>query len=198
MWSHKVGSRRLRVAALLAILLACGAPGAQAHPHALIVYSIALSLSPDGVDRVGFVFTFDSLFSAIILRDVGEGDPAVVLRNHERSLRQVPFEIQIAFNGAPVELESPTDLRVSTAGGQVTYRFVVPLRGRLLAPGTIDISVDDPGMFAAFALRAAAPVEIEASGPFTASCHRARTPTGAPGPVRCQYLESRETPDTRR
>ena len=183
----------MRVPALLAVLLASGAASAQAHPHALIVYSIALTLSADGVDRVGFAFMFDPLFSAIILRDVGEGDPVVVLSKHERSLRQVPFEIEIAFNGAPVELESPTDLRVSTAGGQITYRFVVPLRGRLLPPGTIDVSVDDPGMFAAFALRAAAPVEIEASGPFTASCHRARTPTGAPGPVRCQYLESPET-----
>jgi ABC-type uncharacterized transport system substrate-binding protein len=139
------------------------------------------------VDRIGFVFSFDPLFSAIILRNVGEGDAVDVLRNHERSLRQLPFEIEIAFNGMPVALETPTDLQVSTEGGQVKYRFAVPLRDRLLPPGTIDISVDDPGMFAAFALRAEAPVEIYASGPFAASCERALTATGAPGPVRCQY-----------
>jgi ABC-type uncharacterized transport system substrate-binding protein len=177
------------------MFLVGGPGGAQAHPHALVVYSIVLSLPPGGVDRIGFVFTFDPLFSAVILGNVGEGDPVDVLRNHERSLRQLPFEGEVAFNGMPVALERPTDLQVSTEGGQVTYRFAVPLRGRLLPPGTIDIGLDDPGMFAAFALRAAAPVEIHASGPFGASCWRAQTETGAPGPVRCRYVETRETAD---
>jgi ABC-type uncharacterized transport system substrate-binding protein len=168
------------------MLIVTAAGGAHAHPHALVVYSVVLSLPADGIDRVGFVFTFDPLFSAIILRDAGDGDAETVSRNHARILRQIPFEIDIAFNGAPLVLESPTDLRVTTAAGQVTYRFVVPLGRRLVPPGTIEIAVDDPGMFAAFALRTAA-VEIEASGAFTASCERARTPSGAPGPLRCRY-----------
>jgi ABC-type uncharacterized transport system substrate-binding protein len=182
---------------LLVTLLVGGPGGVQAHPHALVVYSIVLSLPPDGVDRIGFVFTFDPLFSAIILRNVDGGDPGHMLRNHDRSLRQLPFEIEIAFNGIPVALEPPTDLQVSTEGGQVTYRFAVPRRGRLLPPGTIDIGVDDPGMFAAFALRVSAPVEIHASGPVAASCARVHIPTGAPGTVRCQYIEPRETADVR-
>ena len=192
MWSRRPGSWRECAVPLLATLLVGGAGGVQAHPHALVVYSIVLSLPPGGVDRVGFVFTFDPLFSAIILRNAGEGDPADVLRNHEASLRQLPFEIEIAFNGAPVPMEAPTNLQVSTGGGQVTYRFAVPLRGRPLPPGTIDIAVDDPGMFVAFALRAAAAVEIHASGPFAASCERGQTPTGAPGPIRCQYVASHD------
>jgi ABC-type uncharacterized transport system substrate-binding protein len=179
------------------MVLACGAGRAAAHPHALIVYSIVLPLSSDGVDRVGFVFTFDPLFSALVLRNAGTGDSEAGLGYHEQSLRQVPFEIHIAFNGAPVALDSPADLSVSTAGGQLTYRFVVPLRERLRPPGTIDIAVDDPGMFAAFALRAGAPVEILTSGPHHASCHRAGTPTGAPGPVRCHYVDSGDTADSR-
>jgi ABC-type uncharacterized transport system substrate-binding protein len=177
------------------MVLACGAASVEAHPHALIVYSIVLPLSWDGIDRIGFVFTFDPLFSALILRNAGMGELEAGLGYHEQSLRQVPFEIQIAFNGAPVALDSPAELGVSTAGGQLTYRFVVPLRERLRPPGTIDIAVDDPGMFAAFVLRAGAPVEIQTSGPYHASCHRARTPTGAPGPVRCQYADSDDTPD---
>jgi ABC-type uncharacterized transport system substrate-binding protein len=195
MWSRSPARWRDCVVPLLVTLLVGGPGGVQAHPHALVVYSIVLSLPPGGVDRIGFVFTFDPLFSAIILRNTDGDDPGHVLRNHERSLRQLPFEIEIAFNGLPVALEPPTDLQVSTEGGEVTYRFAVPLRGRLLPPGTIDIGVDDPGMFAAFALRAAAPVEIHASGPFAALCGRAQTATGAPGPVRCQYVETRETAD---
>jgi ABC-type uncharacterized transport system substrate-binding protein len=192
MWSRRAATSR-RVAALLGIALAWGGAGVGAHPHAFVVYSIVLPLSPEGVDRVGFVFTFDPMFSAVILHTAG--GPKAGSTHHERSLRQVPFEIEIAFNGSPVALDAPTALRVSTAEGQVTYRFVVPLRDRLRPPGTIDISVDDPGMFAAFALRAAAPVEIEASGPHRTSCHRALTPTGAPGPVRCEYLDPGQIAD---
>ena len=195
MWSRRPAEWRDCVVPLLVALLVGGPGGAQAHPHALVVYSIVLSLPPGGVDRIGFVFTFDPLFSAIMLRNAGVGDPDDVLRNHEASLRQLPFEIEIAFNGTRVAMEAPTNLQVSTEGGQITYRFAVPLRDRLLPPGTIDIGVDDPGMFAAFALRASAPVEIHASGPFAASCERVRTPTRAPGPVRCQYVEPRETAD---
>ena len=129
MWSRRPARWRDCVVPLLATLLVGGAGGAQAHPHALVVYSIVLSLPPGGVDRIGFVFTFDPLFSAIILRNAGDGDPDDVLRNHEASLRQLPFEIEIAFNGTRVAMEAPTNLQVSTEGGQITYRFAVPLRG---------------------------------------------------------------------
>jgi ABC-type uncharacterized transport system substrate-binding protein len=119
MWSRSPAKWRDCVVPLLATLLVGGPGGAQAHPHTLVVYSIVLALPPGGVDRIGFVFTFDPLFSAIILRNVGRGDPVDALRNHERSLRQLPFEIEIAFNGIPVALETPTDLQVSTEGGRV-------------------------------------------------------------------------------
>jgi ABC-type uncharacterized transport system substrate-binding protein len=172
---------------LVAGLILVAAGSASAHPHIHVVYSMVLPLGPQGVEGVGFVFTFDVLFSAILLRDAGEGDPESSARSHARMLRQIPFEIEIAYNGMPVALDPPADLRVTTAGGHVTYRFIVPLRSILRPPGTIDISVDDPGVFAAFVLRSPDSVDVQASGPFTAVCDRARTSTGAPGPVRCEY-----------
>jgi ABC-type uncharacterized transport system substrate-binding protein len=146
------------LAAGLILLVAGGAP---AHPHVYVVYSVMLPLGPQGVEHVGFVFTFDVLFSAILLRDAGEGDPESISRNHARMLQQT--------------------------GGQVTYRFVVPLSSILRPPGTIDISVDDPGLIAAFMLRSPDPVDVQAASGATARCDRVRMPTGAPGPVRCEY-----------
>ena len=134
MWSRRRARWRDRGVPFLTILLVGGGGGAQAHPHVLVVYSIVLSLPADGVDRIGFVFTFDPLFSAIILRNAGAGDPDDVLRNHEASLRQLPFEIEIAFNGTRVAMEAPTNLQVSTEGGQITYRFAVPHRGTCSLP----------------------------------------------------------------
>jgi ABC-type uncharacterized transport system substrate-binding protein len=185
-------ARRRSLVWLLVSLVTVGTGSANAHPHVYVVYSIVLPLGPCGVDRVGFVFTFDPMFSTTILRDASEGDPASVAANHARILRQIPHEIAVMFNGLPVELDPSIDLEATVAGGQVTYRFVVPLRAPLPAPGTIDIIVDDPGVFVAFALRGFAPVDVRAGGPFTASCSRARTPSGAPGPVRCQYEAIRQ------
>jgi ABC-type uncharacterized transport system substrate-binding protein len=179
---------RSRLACLLAAsLILLAVRSAQAHPHVYVVYSVVLPLGPQSVEHIGFVFTFDVLFSTILLRDAGGGDPESISRNHARMLQQIPFEIEIAYNGMPVALEPPTDLRVTTTGGQVTYRFDVPLRSILRPPGTIDISVNDPGVFAAFILRSPDPVDVEAAGGATATCDRARTSTGAPGPVRCEY-----------
>jgi ABC-type uncharacterized transport system substrate-binding protein len=176
---------------LVVVLVACGAAIARAHPHVFIVHSVVLPVKAHGVDGVGFVFTFDALFSAIILRDAGQGDAETVSGNHARILRQLPFEVEVTFNGVPVALEEPTDLSVTTAGGRVTYRFLVPFRTPLLPPGTIDISVDDSGFFAAFVLRDPDPVQIQASGAFVVTCERARTSTGAPGPLRCRYEDRR-------
>ena len=179
---------RRRLAGVLAVgLILLAARTAPAHPHVYVVYSMVLPLGPQGVEHVGFVFTFDALFSAILLRDAGQGDVETVARNHARMLEQIPHEIEITFNGAPVGLEPATGLQVSTEGGRVTYRFVMPLRTPLVPPGTIDITVDDPGVFAAFVLRTPEPVDVQGAGVFTATCDRARTSTGAPGPVRCEY-----------
>ena len=181
---------RRRLACLLAAgLVLPAARSVPAHPHTDVVYSVVLRLGAKGVESVGFVFSFDPLFSAILLRNAGEGDPEIIARNHTAGLRQIPFEIEITYNGIPVALEPPTDLRVTTAGGRVTYRFVVPLRSPLHPPSTIDITVDDPGFFAAFSLRSPDPVDVQATGGATAVCDRARTSTGAPGPIRCEYAD---------
>jgi ABC-type uncharacterized transport system substrate-binding protein len=175
-----------RLAWPLAILGLAAPASAYAHPHAFVVYSVVLPVTPQGLDRVGFVFTFDPLFSAVILRD-RPVDPASRSRPDPRTLDQIPFEIEIAFNEAPVALERPIDLQVTEQGGQVTYRFTVPLQTPLIPPGAIDIRVDDPGFFVAFSLRDADPAEIQASEHAIAACRRAVSPTGAPGALRCEY-----------
>jgi ABC-type uncharacterized transport system substrate-binding protein len=180
----RVAPRRLW---LLAILVLAAANSAHAHPHAFVVYSVVLPLGAQGLDRVGFVFTFDPRFSAVILSDL----PADRSRPDPRTLGQIPFEVEVAYNGIPVALEPPTDLAISTEGGQVSYRFTVPLQTILVPPGAIDIRVEDPGFFVAFSLRAAAPAEIQTSGPATATCRRVLSSSGAPGPLRCELQTSR-------
>jgi ABC-type uncharacterized transport system substrate-binding protein len=103
--------------ALAAGLILLGSEAAWPHPHVYLVYSIVLPLGPESVERVGFVFTFDAPFSGILLRDAGQGDAETLSRNHARMLQQIPHEIEVTYNGTPVEPEAPTDLHVSNAGG---------------------------------------------------------------------------------
>jgi ABC-type uncharacterized transport system substrate-binding protein len=186
-------SRRARLIRCLAwalgLLLGAGAGTAHAHPHAYVLYSVVLPLGPAGAEALGFVFTFDPLYSAVILADAARSDPAEAPAAHARILRQLPFEIEATFNGAPLALGAPTDVQVTETAAQVTYRFRVPLAAPLRPPGTLDISVEDHGYFLAFALRAAAPVEVQTAWDgATASCARARRPSGAPGPLRCELV----------
>jgi hypothetical protein len=157
--------------------------------------SVVLPLGPEGMERVGFVFTFDPLFSATILRAAGDGDPETLAQRHARILQQIPHEIRLTFNGTPVKIEPPPDVEVTTAAGRVTYRFAVLLPAPLRPPGTLDITVDDPGLLAAYAPHVFEPVEVQTSGAFTASCERASTTRGAPGtdplPLRRRTLVGR-------
>jgi ABC-type uncharacterized transport system substrate-binding protein len=174
----------MRRTLLVALLLAAGPGPAAAHPHIWVTYGIGLPLGPRGLEAVEFVWTFDELFSGMILADAGgRGDAAT--RVHLRTLRSIPYVIEVAVNGVPVPVGEVRDLAVSVAGAQVTYRFSIPLSMALAPPGVIDIHVDDPGLFTAFTLRAADPAEIRSSGPFRAACERVRRPSGAPGPLRC-------------
>ncbi len=168
-------------------LVAALADAAPAHPHVLVVYSVALPAGARGIEAIGFVFTFDEPFSALIRYEAQWVEPARAAEHHARTLRQLPHEIAVSYDGVPVPLEEPVDLAVAMDGGQVTFRFRVPLRAPLAPPGTLDISVDDPGLFTAFVLRDPTPVEVEAAAAHPVTCARARAPSGAPGPLRCRY-----------
>jgi ABC-type uncharacterized transport system substrate-binding protein len=171
-------------AAVLALLHA--APG-HAHPHVFVQYSVVLPVGPQGIDGLGFVFVFDAQFSAMIRYSTQSGTPGTASEGHARVLRQLPYEIEVRYNGVSVELDESTDLEVTETGGEFTYRFRVPLRAPLSPPGAIEFSVKDHGMFVAFAPRPSVPVEVQSSGGETATCDRPATPSGAPGPLRCLY-----------
>ena len=54
--------------------------------------------------------------------------------------------------------------------GQLTYHFVLPIRTRGAARGTVDVVVDDPTYFIAFTLMPDKPVKVTATRPFAGVC----------------------------
>jgi ABC-type uncharacterized transport system substrate-binding protein len=168
-------------------LLAAGTGSLLAHPHVYVDYSVALDAGPRGLDSIGFVFTFDEGFSATARALAGWGDPAGAPEKHARLLAQLPFEIEITYDGEPLALGPPTDVMASETAGRVRYRFRVPFATCVRPPGTLEIHVEDYGYYAAFALDGLAPVEVKTSGTASMACTRPPGPSGAPGPLRCRY-----------
>jgi ABC-type uncharacterized transport system substrate-binding protein len=175
------------VAAIGAVWLLLHAGGVAAHPHLYVDYAVTLPVGPQSIDDVGFAFTFDVPYSAMVRYATQAAGAEGAAERHAGVLRQLPYEIEINYNGAPVALEEPTDLKVTDSGGKLTYEFRVRLPTPLAPPGTIDISVVDHGMYAAFAPRPFTPVEVKASGAATATCERAQPPNLATGQIRCRY-----------
>jgi ABC-type uncharacterized transport system substrate-binding protein len=160
---------------------------ALAHPHVYVAYSVLLDVGPHSIESIGFVFTFDEGFSATARTLVGWGDPASGPEKHARLLEQLPYEVEVTYDGKPVALGPPTDVNASEADGRVRYRFRVPLVTSVLPPGTLEIHVEDYGFYVAFALNPSAPAEVKTSGAGSVTCTRPSKPNGAPGPLRCRY-----------
>ena len=175
------------MAAIGAVWLLLHAGGAVAHPHLYIDYAVILAVGPRSIDDIGFVFTFDVQYSAMIRYATQAAGAAGAAERHAGVLRQLPYEIEINYNGAPVALDEPTDLRVTDNGGKLIYEFRVRLLTPLAPPGTLDITVQDYGMYAAFAPRPFTPVEVKASDTATATCERTQPPSVGTGQIRCRY-----------
>ena len=62
----RLGARRAALAALLAAVL-IWAPAASAHPHVFVEHTVAINLGPDGLDGLQFTWTFDDMFSSMIV-----------------------------------------------------------------------------------------------------------------------------------
>ena len=112
--------------------------GAGAHPHIWVTYAVVLPLGPQGLEALELVWTFDEEFSRMILSAFDADAPAA---DHLRALRAIPYVIEVSYNGLPVEVGDPERLTVSVVNRQVTYRFSIPLRPPVRAPGLVDIHV---------------------------------------------------------
>jgi ABC-type uncharacterized transport system substrate-binding protein len=178
---------RTRALAGVGVLLAlfC-ATRAGAHPHAYVDYAIALRAGTQ-IDGIGLVFTFDEQFSSLLRYHAQWQTGATPSERYAASLRQLPYEIDASYNGAHVALEDPEDVQFLDEGGRITCRFRVRLRTALVPPGVIVISVEDPGFYLAFALRAGDPAEVQASASARLACQRGGASSGAPRGVRCVY-----------
>jgi ABC-type uncharacterized transport system substrate-binding protein len=156
--------------AVIVVALSVGATSAaRAHPHVFVDAGVGVSFGQRGLDSGGFT-------------------PSAVkeLEQHVRGLEPLGFLVDIRVNAAAVPVTGLRDFQAPIEGDRVMCVFTVAVSPPASTEGVVQINVDDPGLYTAFAL--VEPVRVEASGPYQVECRVARDVlTKRPEGVRCEY-----------
>ncbi len=186
-------ARRRARASLLAWLLLLAPVPAAAHPHVFIDYAVTVLLAGDGVEGLRLAWTFDDLFSSLILQEFDADrnqvlSPEEVRRIEEKHLpefQKAGYYTTVNVNGKPAVLTPAKSFRASVTKGIVTYEFVLPLRAALATTTALEVVLDDPVYYIAYNPTAVAP-QSQAAGAFVVECRVVRDKTFAtPDAVRC-------------
>ena len=70
------------------------------------------------------------------------------------------------------------------ANGQVVYEFTVPVKA---AEGTLEVAVDDPTYYSAFALNQRSPVQVQSAKNYRVDCRVARDGGELAEVVKCTF-----------
>jgi ABC-type uncharacterized transport system substrate-binding protein len=179
--------------AVIVVALSVGATSAaRAHPHVFVDAGVGVSFGQRGLEAVHLAWRFDERYSAGLLlrldRDSGGFTPSAVkeLEQHVRGLEPLGFLVDIRVNAAAVPVTGLRDFQAPIEGDRVMCVFTVAVSPPASTEGVVQINVDDPGLYTAFAL--VEPVRVEASGPYQVECRVARDVlTKRPEGVRCEY-----------
>lgn len=177
-------------------LLLLGPPPAAPHPHMTVEYTLELLVGSRGPEGIRLTWTIDRDVSEVLL-DLFDTDRNGILsptevRGLEDHVRQEQgrsgFFTAITLDGESVPTPAPQSFGATVDQGRLKYRFILPIRGKGAARGTVDVVVDDPTYFAAFALAPGNPVKVTAAAPFVAECRVIREKAAYTfDVVRCTY-----------
>jgi ABC-type uncharacterized transport system substrate-binding protein len=170
-------------------------PGsATAHPHVFVDYTVTLVLAGDRLTGVRLTWTFDDLFSGLILQEYdqdrnGSFSPSEVQRieaKHLAEFKRVGYYTTVNVNGQPVTVSDAREFRATVAKGLVTYEFTLPLAVPLASTTTIEAWVDDPVYYIAYIPVPVTP-KTQTVGSYSVDCRMIPDKTGVtPDLVHCE------------
>jgi ABC-type uncharacterized transport system substrate-binding protein len=180
------------------LALATGAPGAGAwaHPHVWVDYAVGLTVRADGTASFEVEWTYDELWSEVLLETADANrdkrfapdEVAAFTRQHLDPLKRGNYFLEVRVDRRPVRVEALRGVRLTLAGDRLTVAFEVSL-GVLAAPtGTVEMRIDDPVYFVAFALETKRPIRVTGPTPWLVKCRGVTQPgTGELDVVQCTY-----------
>ncbi len=153
---------------LLAILCTLAAAPLAGHPHVWIDVRAEVVLGKSVVDGVWTEWTFDDLFSQMILTDndpkgTGRVDAkmsASIKKGYFDNLKNFDYFSHFYVGAKPLKVPEPQKFEASiTPEGKVRYRFYLPL-GAALGSSTFSVSFYDDSYFTDMVFQKADPVVL--------------------------------------
>jgi ABC-type uncharacterized transport system substrate-binding protein len=169
-----------RAGLLIALITAlAGASSADAHPHVFVDHTITVVVGADGLEGIHFAWTFDEMFSSMVMvtfdtdkdRRFSATESKAVEQKHFANLKDFSYFVQLRVNDKPVPVSTFKDFEAKLANGQVVYAFTIPAKA---AEGALEVAVEDPTYYSAFALNQRAPVQVQSAKNYRVDCRVAR------------------------
>jgi len=195
--TRRCGRRARALAALF--LLAAGltlADRGAAHPHVFVDHSLVILLDRDELVGIELSWVYDELTSSMLLqtfdtnrdRTLSPVETATLGQKYLDTLRQESYFVDVRVDGKPWKIRGARDLRARVDGDRLVLAFTLPLGVRLQATGTVEIRVDDPTYFVAFALQPKGALQVRADARYAVTCRVVSDPKAEDfETVRCAY-----------
>jgi len=108
----------------------------QAHPHVFIISQISISYNDDGIAGFEVKWTFDRMFTQIMLDEYdensdGEFDKTEVVRLYKTAfvnLKKSDYFTHIYIENQLVKIKKVTNFKASIKEGEMLYSFFIPIK----------------------------------------------------------------------
>jgi ABC-type uncharacterized transport system substrate-binding protein len=177
--------------ALAALLVALPAIEAYAHPHVFITSHVAADFEGDSLARVTVEWTFDELFSQMIVADYDGGKKgsftdaeAVALKKGAfDNLRNFHYFLAFYVDGKTLILPPIQDFKPTVKAGRLVYSFSLPLKLPISAkPTELRITIYDDSYYVAFDKMSPNDIEIRSADSVDAAVSIEKTKVKAEWP----------------
>jgi len=148
-------------------------PPLSAHPHVWADVKAEITVSAGYVEGVWAVWTFDDVFSQLILSDNDPGPSGKINAKVNASIKKGYFDNLKAYGwfshfslaARNLEVPEPTKFQaLITPQGRVQYRFFLPLGVRLDANIPLAVSFYDDSFFTDMVFEKKFPITLTATG----------------------------------
>lgn len=125
-----------------------------AHPHVWADVRAEVTVAGGFVEGIWSVWTFDEIFSQLILADHDDGDGQLspqestsVRKGYFDNLKTYQFFTHLGLGPQKLPVPLPQKFQASVTDGRITYRFFLPLGLRLDAKTSLAVSFFDDSFF---------------------------------------------------
>jgi ABC-type uncharacterized transport system substrate-binding protein len=173
------------------LLILASATAAFAHPHVFIASQVAVKVESGTVKAVSLEWTFDELFSEMVIADYDRGKKGSFTEAEASDLKKGAFDnlknyhyfLALFIDGKPQKLPRIEDFKPSIRDGKLVYSFALPLDIPVPVSGReLRLTIYDDTYYVAFDKLSPSDVAVQSDGSAEAAVSIVKTKVKADWP----------------